>query len=486
MYSYAMAHGNKSSSKRGSNFVPIFFILAAIVIISLFAYKVAYLNKRPSQVRDKIVVPKKDGEMEKQSKHENATETIASMTSFVQLHSSETLLSVQSFDFNSDSYVDQVVAVRKANIPHITLIVGLYDPDSNTYSRLEEIATNISREKTFTYAGIDVTGNHQNELVYQGVNDSSVNVMSIFSCQKQRTGYNIIQIGKFESEGTIFIQQEERTEEYMLSHSKGMSFPVWIYTSASQEQDSPTSNLSQIQTEYTWNEQENQYVEKRQIWVTGSRIAAKELSRIQDGTVSTFASFLSGLWYKISNGYVQYVFFDYDIREINFFSDSTEEVYSWDESNLRRNGIYISSTNSSITNMQRRCDIALVGLDEIRLHIVDDVRMIIKENNLWDGNYKKMSITSALSNTSSKIDYDAELKKGPSWTSDSGMRFIFSKNTYTLFMDNATDKGNFATGLIAGKSVLQYRSSSSSSPRACRCSFFFIALIQCFFWISLR
>ncbi|MBR7064732.1 MAG: hypothetical protein IKI31_06280, partial [Treponema sp.] len=170
MYSYAMAHGNKSSSRRGSNFVPIFFILAAIVIISLFAYKVAYLNKRPSQVRDKIVVPKKDGEMEKQSKHESATETIASMTSFVQLHSSETLLSVQSFDFNSDSYVDQVVAVRKANIPHITLIVGLYDPDSNTYARLEEIATNISREKTFTYAGIDVTGNHQNELVYQGVN----------------------------------------------------------------------------------------------------------------------------------------------------------------------------------------------------------------------------------------------------------------------------------------------------------------------------
>ena len=92
--------------------------------------------------------------------------------------------------------------------------------------------------------------------------------------------------------------------------------------------------------------------------------------------------------------------------------------------------------------------------------------MIIKENNLWDGNYKKMSITSALSNTSSKIDYDAELKKGPSWTSDSGMRFIFSKNTYTLFMDNATDKGNFATGLIAGKSVLQFRSSSSSSPLA--------------------
>ena len=127
--------------------------------------------------------------------------------------------------------------------------------------------------------------------------------------------------------------------------------------------------------------------------MTGSRIAARELARIQDGTVETFADFLDGLWYKTSSAQsgIRYLFFDHAQKEVIFLYDDTEEVYAWEDSNLRRSGIYITTTNKSITNMQRRCDISLAGIDEVRIHIIDDVRMIIKENNLWDGSYRKMT-----------------------------------------------------------------------------------------------
>ena len=52
-------------------------------------------------------------------------------------------------DFDGDTFDDQVVAVRKAGSPYLFLIVGLYNPDTNSYGRSAEIATEISKVRTF-------------------------------------------------------------------------------------------------------------------------------------------------------------------------------------------------------------------------------------------------------------------------------------------------------------------------------------------------
>jgi hypothetical protein len=113
--------------------------------------------------------------------------------------------------------------------------------------------------------------------------------------------------------------------------------------------------------------------------------------------------------------------------------------------------------------MQRRCDIALPGVDEVRVHIIDDVRMIIKENNLWDGGYRKMTTQSSLNTDTKSIDdtnYAAELQKGPSWTTDNGMHITFKDNTYALASDTLKDDGFFVTGTVADSFVIQFRSSA--------------------------
>jgi hypothetical protein len=452
-------------SKHTNKIIPAVFIIIGVVLAALIIVRIVYWNDERSVPRARVIIPTSEADREKKTQTDMQTQDNSSMTSFIPLLPTETLISAQTFDLNGDTLEDQVIAVRRESMQYLVLIIGMYDAESNSYVRTAEITTEISRVRTFSYTGIDMTGEHKTELVYQGVKDNGDSVMCIYMLRRKLNKFELVQIGNFESDGTIFIQQDDRSESYELSQSKGVSFPVWVYSSAKDETGSGNANLSQIQTEYEWNEKEQKYVQTKQVRVTGSRIAAKELARIQDGTVETFADFLNGLWYKTSNTEdgIRYLFFDYAGKEIIFLYQDTEEVYSWEDSNLRRSGIYLTATNESITNMQRRCDISLTGVDEVRVHIIDDVRMIIKENNLWDGSYRKMTTQSSFdagTKQATDEDYAAELEKGPSWTTDSGMHFTFARNAYSLTDDSAKDEGIFATGMVAGNFVIQFRSSS--------------------------
>ena len=74
--------------------------------------------------------------------------------------------------------------------------------------------------------GLDVTGEHKNALVYQGLADDGNYVMKIYLCVEEH-GLNVLRnIGDFSCDGTVFIQQTERSESYALALSKGESFSV--------------------------------------------------------------------------------------------------------------------------------------------------------------------------------------------------------------------------------------------------------------------
>ncbi len=457
--------GVKSKNGKLNKAIPVFFIIAAFVIALLFVSRIFVGESSERLPRARIVTPVAPGETENQSSGDAVSSDNETMTSFVPLSLNETLIGTLSIDLDNDMKEDQIVAVRKEGIPYLVLIVGIYDAERNTYVRTAEITTEISRTRTFSYTGIDMLGEHQNALVYQGVKDDGTSVLAIYMMRRERNKIELAQIGDFESDGTIFIQQDDRSMSYELSQSRGESFPVWVYSSAKDPGGGENANLSQIQTEYRWNEKEQKYVETRQVRVTGSRIAARELARIQDGTVETFADFLDGLWYKTSSSQtgIRYLFFDHAQKEVIFLYDDTEEVYAWEDSNLRRSGIYITTTNKSITNMQRRCDISLAGIDEVRIHIIDDVRMIIKENNLWDGSYRKMTAFASFAPDSQhQNEYETAFTKWPEWKTDNGLVIKFEKTTYTVSGDGAYDEGIYVIGTVAGKYVVQFRSSLNS------------------------
>ena len=291
---------------------------------------------------------------------------------------------------------------------------------------------------------------------------------AVKSASASRKG-ELVNIGSFSCDGTIFIQQVERDKGYELGQADGESYSVWIYKS---EEDSGTSSgvANQIQQEYKWNPVSETFEFAREIKITGNRLAAKELSRIQDGTVETFAHFLNGLWYKTSNpdGIIRYLYFDYDADEIILLKSDTEEVYNWENSRVYHNGAYLTAVNSDISNLRRRFDIGLINVDEIRLHVQDYLNLLIKESNMWDGHYKKMNLQSTGFEKKEEepevVKYYEELKKGPSWNSaDMNTNISFSDHKYSLKDVDSSENGVYITLPVGEYNVIQFRSDSPES-----------------------
>ena len=455
-----------------SKTVPVLFVLAAAVIAGVFFISKKILVKEDkSSTRARIVTPKSAASGNAENESSGSSIESEKYETFVPLYSGETLISTLTIDINNDGYDDEVIIVRKASSQNLWVVAALIDSESGFYERLEPIETQFTRTRTFSYMGIDVTGEHKNALVYQGVADDGNYVMKIYLCVEEHGRSELRNIGDFSCDGTVFIQQTERSESYALAMSKGESFSVWVYKSDIQKEGETTAQ-NQIQQEYKWNPGSQKYELAREINVTAGRLAATELSRIQDGTVETFAAFLDGLWYKTSNtdGNIRYMYFNYGDNEIIQLYKDTQEVYEWEDSKLRHNGIYLTAVNADIMNLHRRFDIALVNTDEIKITLRDDINLIISENTQWDGNYKKMSLQNTFGESSAadnKNIYLKELQNGDVWkTADSAVALSFGEFTYSLLNGGLTENGVYSVDKIGAYNVIQFRSDMEASVLA--------------------
>ena len=439
--------------------IPVIFVLAGAALALLFFSRNLFVVDK-SISRAKVVVPIV-GNPESEQKSSDYSDGLEH-TSFIQLSNGETLVGTLEMDIDGDGADDQINMVKTTSSPYIVLIVGLYDSKTGTYTRSNYLATQITQMKTFACTSMDVIGNHKNSLVYQGVTDSGNVVLKIFEGTRNKNGEFVLKpIGDFEADGTIFIQQTPRPESYELSQSRGASFPVWVYTSDTKNLGSDSTQLDQIQTMYEWSEDTHSYVATRTLRVSGNRVAAKELARIQDGTVATFGKFLEGLWYKTENtgSNIRYISFDYANSEIIFEYEDSEEVYSWLKSTLRRNGIYFSAVNKSIENLQRRFDISLVSTDEIKIKLQDDVRMLINESTQWDGNYKKFTAREPERAVATpQAECIARLIEQENWEANDHTILKFSETNYVATGKTSYDSGRFTTNEITGSTLIQFRS----------------------------
>lgn len=447
----------------------LLFILAALFLTGTFFITREYLASRETSVtRAKVVTPKNAGNQTEEVDLTGIESQVEKFDTLINLKSTETLISSLTIDLNADTYEDEVVVIRKASEKNFIIIPALYDPDTSEYYRLKEIPTKISSTKTFSLMGLDMIGEHQNALIYQGVNESENSVMQIYMCEYTEEGMELVLIGDFISDGTIFVSQAERSDAYERSLAKGASNSVWIYKSdlfENARSGNSSKGLNQIQQEYKWNPASKKYELFQEIKVAASRLEAAELSKLQD--LDSFADFLDGLWYKTSNAdsNLRYFFFDYKNKEIIQFIGDIQEIYQWEVSRIRRNGIYISTVNSSISNLHRRIDIGLLGVDQIRITTWDDVNLVIKEDNLWDGTYKRLSIQSVYEDKIEKpSDFETELEKGNVWTSENGMLTLSFKDSIYLLKQENLDESGVYTFLKAGSyNVVQFRSNSNQS-----------------------
>lgn len=436
--------------------IPACFI-AVIALLAVVYFSRHLFVAETDVTRARVVVPVVDSEADSGDGADKGYNDAYDMDSFITLATGETLIGTVTMDVDADGYDDQINVIKTVSNPYLVLVIAIYNPATARYDRSLSLPTTITQVRSFVCTGMDVIGNHRSSIIYQGVSENGHSLLQIYNGYRTESGsLGLNLIGDFEADGTVFIQQLDRDESYELSRARGSSFPVWVYTS---EPRAGSTVYDQVQTMYDWSEAEQQYVKKSQKRIAGSRLAEKELERIQDGTVATFGKFLDGLWYKTENSSdgIRYIFFDYGNSELIFQHGDSEEVYSWQNSNLRRGGMYFSSVNKSIESLQRRVDISLVSVSEIRVRIQDDVRMIIGESTLWDGNYRKMT-TVMRAETPAVTEAVQALIVGSRYVTGDGLKITFDDVSYAATGPGFADSGRYMRFVVSGTTLLQFKS----------------------------
>ncbi|HBG65504.1 MAG TPA: hypothetical protein DDW78_03425 [Treponema sp.] len=440
----------------------IFIILAAVLALAVIGKD--YVSEPQGKTSAARLVIPRSGQVEA-DKDIDAAEFAgdAMLGALIPLRSDEILLKdVLTADFDGDGYEDQIAVVKNSADTYLHILVGLYDAVQQHYVRAATIDTRLTQAKSFSYVCMDLTGEHRNALVYQGMLENGNSVLQAYFIKKNGNSYALERIAALESNGSIFVQQTERNESYERSLAKGASFPIWVYSSDESKPDS----TDQLRTSYTWNASQRAYVQAEKVRVAGSRIEAKELASIQDGTVATFANFLDGLWYKTENSAatMHYLFFDYPARQIIFFIDGNAEVYNWLSASLHYRGMSVSTTNLEIENLQRQVNVSLFSTDQVRVNITDNLGMTITEDNTWNGNYKKMKFSDLYEQQgepAAKNSLLVLLEEKP-WAAGDGTMLLFSEGTYTASGDSVQDSGEYTQLEIGGSVFLEFRSLSAT------------------------
>ncbi len=439
------------------HFTVIFFSLFAVALISYFAFSSFSKTEDTETVRAKVVIPATTNQVEQTENTESYSSVEFENTSLIQLNLDETLITTLSVDLNSDTFEDQVIAVKKANNPNIVIIIGLYNSKTSEYQRFTEIQTEIFQVKTFSLMTMDLAGNHTNTLVCTGFSSNNDSILLAYNPKTERNKFSLVKIVDLQTDGTIFIQQAQRNDNYSIYNMNAECFPIIMYST---EETPEGTDFEQVQTTYEWNKKTEVYEATSTTRLSSKKIAAKELARILDGNVSTFTNFLDGLWYRTNTtGQQRYIFFDPKSEEIIFFDQAIQEVYDWLNGTLRRSGIYITASNKSISNLIRYFDIALVSVDEIRVRVRDDVRMIIGTDTLWDGVYKKTSqkMNSNQTKTKETANIIKTMEEGAGKWNFQENTVVFAEGMFSLSENDKKTTGVYTDTTLFNTNLIQFK-----------------------------
>ncbi|MDR0662495.1 MAG: pallilysin-related adhesin [Spirochaetaceae bacterium] len=314
----------------------------------------------------------------------------------VNLENGEIAIAALTEDFDKDGSEEQVIAYRnllQENNP-IYLTYIDYSEDTKLYKRIWDALVSASRPGTVSLFTKDLTGDRSACIILTGMNENGEHTMTAFRVTKNRENNPVINsIADIKIEGTISIIETERVQAYQLGFTHGASFDI-----KGRGRDATSSNeLDQIEITYSYNSGLNRYVQNGITRIPGAQIETERVRRLLRGNTAEFEQFIEGLWYRVapdmSINSNQYIYFDTAGRELIFYDRNTQQVYTWLSSTSTRYGLYVSSQNISVATLRRVMDIELEAIDSIRVKVFEDVRMKIDLGAMWDGSYRKSSLS---------------------------------------------------------------------------------------------
>jgi hypothetical protein len=365
-------------------------LLALIVFLAAGLWKPFFKSQSDETTTTKIVTPRESYNYSAEQSGQTTWDEINSTK--IPLEEGESVITV----LNRESEIknmpeEQFVVYRTSNTSAPVSITFLgFDESIRGYRRFWNASTTASRSETIILYSKDLIGDRNNCIIVTGMNQKNEHTMTIFRRSPgQQAEQPYKKIAELQIEGSVIIQEITRTLAYQQGIARGQSYNIAAYS-----QDSASANiLDQIETIYAFNPLSEQYEQINVSRIPGSQIEQRRIRELLSGAADVFENFINDLWYYVSpEGTIDtkhYIYFDPVKKEIIFFGDEAQQVFTWQSSARSRFGLLIRGQNISISTLLRFIEIELESLDSIKLRVTEDVRLRITENTTWDGSYRR-------------------------------------------------------------------------------------------------
>jgi hypothetical protein len=456
-------------------FLPIVFIAAAALgLWLLFNPDLLAADRKVAAPQTRTVLPQTVGadadETASDEAERMAYEDVAAAK--VALADNETPVAVITQDFDGDPQDEQIIAFRrgKEGESGIHLAYVDFDDASGAYMRVWEASTAATKARTFSLFVKDLIGDRSHCVVATGLNESGEQTMTIFRKRpspaeataggaappaRTATGAEIPfdRIAELRTDGAASILETDRSQAYQVGVADGVSFKIAIYG-----RDFESANLlDQIETTYTWDPGTGRYERTGTARIPGTQIEQRRIRELLNGSPDNFELFLDGLWQLETPAGAPAdrasIFFDAGQRELIFYADATQEVFSWQNSNATRYGLYLTTQNISVTTLRRLVDIELVSVDTVRIKVFEDVKLKIGVSGRWDGTYRKI-----VSAAPAAAAAPPAARQSASYDGAAGQLVFLPDGSFAWTAPTAARTGNYAFVDLDGQEYLELRS----------------------------
>jgi hypothetical protein len=389
------------------------------------------------------------------------------ITAKVPLDEGESVVSVLTQDFNADNIEEQIIAYRNLLEIESPIYIAYVDFDhaGNRYTRVWNAVTAATRPGTVNMYTEDLIGDRSVCILVTGMNSGGEYTLTVFKKNAPRGNISpasyqpFNKIAEIRIDGSISVQERERSQAYQLGQTRGQSFAIAAYG-----RDYESSNiLDQVEITYTFNPVTGIYEQSRIARVPGTQIEQRRVRELLSGGSGAFERFIDGLWYYVSPGGTldsrQYIYFDTMNRELIFYEDDIQQVFSWKNSNPTRYGLYVSSQNISIANLRRFLNIELESLDSIRIKVFEDIHLRIGVNAPWDGSYRRV-----LEPGADAAYYPIIPRFNAVYDGSIGKMTFYEDGTYELFSGETVRRGRYTFFHLDKKQLLELRYAGAEGP----------------------
>ncbi|MDR2445934.1 MAG: pallilysin-related adhesin [Treponema sp.] len=380
----------------------ICFFAAAAVIVSLVFFpntlRLAQEVEKPKEIRQTRVIERRETGSDEEIYNDAAGADIVyndSINAKIFLEDWEILAVVLNENFDADVQEEQILAYRYLTDSDEGIYIAYVDFDEteDVYKRVWDAKTLVTGTGTLELYTLDMIGDRVPCVIVSGMNGGEHTLTAFrwnqeaYAAAAMSAPFN--KIAEIQIDGAITIQRVERTQAYQLGLSNGKDFRIAAY---GRDVESPNV-LDQVEIIYTYNAEKNEYEQSGMIRIPGKQVEERRVREILSGGARGFEAFITGLWYFVRpDGAIdsrQYIYFDPHNKEVIFYTDETQQVFTWQNSGATRYGLYISTQNISVQTLRRSLDIALESLESIRVKVFEDVRLKIGNDTGWDGSYRK-------------------------------------------------------------------------------------------------